>query len=152
MIWFFRFGPLSFVELDSQKAIDLPKLFDLPVVSSLAQKYSKTAAQILLRWATQRGLAVIPKTSDPKRLIENLDCNSFDLTPNEMKAISALNKNIRFNNPVDVRTVIHFPAWCRVNLLSQVCWHTLYLRMTEGRPRNKVQIAVLQRTSGSVYY
>lgn len=107
---FFRFGPLSFVELDSQKAIDLPKLFDLPVVSSLAQKYSKTAAQVLLRWATQRGLAVIPKTSDPKRLIENLDCNSFDLTPNEMKAISALNKNIRFNNPVDVRTIIHFPA------------------------------------------
>jgi len=76
------------------------------VVSSLAQKYNKTAAQVLLRWATQRGLAVIPKTSDPKRLIENLDCNSFDLTLDEMKAIGALNKNIRFNNPPDVRILL----------------------------------------------
>jgi len=99
------FGPLSFVELDWDKAKDCPKLFDHPVIVPLAQKYNKTPAQVLLRWATQRGLAVIPKSTEAIRLVENLDSVSFDLTDDEVKSISALNKNIRFNNPPDVSTL-----------------------------------------------
>lgn len=101
-----RFGPLSFVTLGWKKAIDFPKLFDQPIINSYAEKYNKTPAQILLRWATQRGLAVIPKSSDPKRLVENLDCNSFDLAPEDLQQISALDRNIRFNNPPDVSAFV----------------------------------------------
>jgi len=104
----YRFGPLSFVELEWKKATDTPKLFDQPIITGLTQKYNKSPAQVLLRWATQRGLAVIPKSSNPQRLIENLDCNSFDLSVEEIGEISALNRNLRFNNPPDVSYVSFF--------------------------------------------
>lgn len=104
------FGPLSFIELEWRKAVDCPKLFDQPVINRCAEKYNKTPAQILLRWATQRGLAVIPKSSNPKRLVENLDCTNFDLAPEEVQQISGFNRNLRFNNPPDYLGTIHIFA------------------------------------------
>ena len=52
-------------------------------------------AQALLRWATQQGIAVIPKSNSHERLVSNLDCNSFDLTADEIKKISSLNLHLR---------------------------------------------------------
>jgi D-xylose reductase len=52
-------------------------------------------AQVLLRWATQRGIAVIPKTNSNARLKENFTCNLFDLTNDEIAQISTLNRNLR---------------------------------------------------------
>lgn len=95
------FGPQSFIELEWQKAYDTPTLFEHDAVTSIAKKYGKTPAQVLLRWATQRGIAVIPKSNSQHRLLENLDVTSFDMTKEELESISSLNKNIRFNNPVD---------------------------------------------------
>jgi D-xylose reductase len=95
------FGPQSFRELEWQKAIDVQLLFEIDVVKAAASAHGKTPAQVLLRWATQRGLAVIPKSNDPKRLAQNLDVNSFDLTKEEIDAISSLNKGLRFNDPAD---------------------------------------------------
>jgi len=91
--------------LNWDKAIQCPKLFEHPVITSIASKYNKTPAQVLLRWATQRGLAIIPKASNPARALENLESTSFDLQPEEVQAISNLNKNIRFNNPPDVSSL-----------------------------------------------
>jgi D-xylose reductase len=45
---------------------------------------------------------VIPKSNDPKRLLENLNCNDFNLSEEEIKDISGLNKGIRFNDPADI--------------------------------------------------
>jgi diketogulonate reductase-like aldo/keto reductase len=45
---------------------------------------------------------VIPKSNDPQRLIQNLDSESFDLKPEEIKAISSLNCNLRLNDPRDI--------------------------------------------------
>ncbi|KAF9558564.1 D-xylose reductase [Agrocybe pediades] len=96
------FGPQSFVELGWDKAADTPLLFEHPTITPLAKKYEKTPAQIVLRWATQRGLAIIPKSNSPQRLAENLSSASgFDLTQEEVDSITALNKNLRFNNPPD---------------------------------------------------
>ncbi len=95
------FGPQSFRELKWQKADDAQLLFENDVVKAAASAHGKTPAQVLLRWATQRGLAVIPKSNDPKRLAQNLDVNSFDLTKREIDAISSLNKGLRFNDPMD---------------------------------------------------
>jgi D-xylose reductase len=52
-----------------------------------------------LRWGLQRGCAIIPKTSKRERLTENIDLFHFALTESEMDAVSALNKNRRFNDP-----------------------------------------------------
>lgn len=99
------FGPLSFVELDFENAANTPPLFEHAVVTAAAKKHGKTPAQILLRWATQRGLAVIPKSNAQSRLLQNLDVTSWDLEESEIKAISALDINLRFNNPTDVSVI-----------------------------------------------
>lgn len=97
------FGPQSFLELDLQQAKDTPLLFDNPTVKSIADKHNKTPAQTLLRWATQRDIAVIPKSNNQGRLAQNLDVTSFDLSTGELDEISGLNQNLRFNDPLNVR-------------------------------------------------
>lgn len=103
------FGPQSFVELDWDKAKKLKPLFEHPTIVKIAQSHNKTPAQVLLRWATQRGLAVIPKSNDVNRLKQNLDSLGFDLTKHEIESISALDEGIRFNEPVDVSKTLHGP-------------------------------------------
>lgn len=102
------FGPQSFLELNMQKAQDTPLLFDHSTIKSIADKHSKTPAQVLLRWATQRGIAVIPKSNNQGRLAQNLDVCSFDLAEGEIKQISDLDQNLRFNNPLNVSFYISF--------------------------------------------
>ncbi|KAG1783528.1 NADP-dependent oxidoreductase domain-containing protein [Suillus placidus] len=94
------FGPQSYVELGIDKGA--PSLLKHNVTSVAAKTHEKTEAQVLLRWATQRGIAVIPKSNDLGRLSANLDCNSFDLSESELAALSALNINLRLNDPADI--------------------------------------------------
>lgn len=96
------FGPLSFLELQLKNAQETPLLFEHATVKTIAEKHGKTPAQVLLRWATQRNIAVIPKSNNPDRLAQNLDVTAWDLEAREIEAISALDKNLRFNNPTGV--------------------------------------------------
>lgn len=100
------FGPQSFIELGWDKAKDTPVLFEHDVITSIAKKHNKTPGQVLLRWATQRGLAVIPKSNNQARLKANLEVTSFDMTADELKSISDLDRHLRFNNPTDVSSKI----------------------------------------------
>jgi len=93
------FGPQSFVELGNATARDTQPLFSHQVVVDIAQRHGRTPAQVLLRWATQRDVIVIPKSNNAQRLAENLDSFSFDLAAEELEAISGLDKGLRFNNP-----------------------------------------------------
>ncbi|RDW73135.1 putative D-xylose reductase [Coleophoma cylindrospora] len=104
------FGPQSFIELGWDKAKDTPVLFEHPVITTISKKYAKTPAQVLLRWATQRGLAVIPKSNNQTRLEQNLNVTDFDLDPSELDAISGLDKHLRFNNPTDYLGTLHIFA------------------------------------------
>lgn len=104
------FGPQSFIELGWDKAKDTPILFEHPVVTAIAKKTGKTPAQVLLRWATQRGLAVIPKSNNQERLLQNLEVTSFDIEKEDLDAISALDKHLRFNNPTDYLGTFHIFA------------------------------------------
>ena len=70
-----------------------------PVVTKIAAAHQKSPAQIALRWGVQRGTAVIPKSQSAARLKENLAIFDFRLTAAEMDAISALDRNRRFNDP-----------------------------------------------------
>ena len=96
------FSPLaaqSYFELDMAER-DESVLGSAPVMVA-AQAHGKTEAQVMLRWAVQRGTAVIPKTTKPERMRENLAIDDFELSLAEMAAISSLNQNRRFNDPGD---------------------------------------------------
>ncbi|HEX5470463.1 MAG TPA: aldo/keto reductase, partial [Lacipirellulaceae bacterium] len=69
------------------------------VVRDAAASHAKSPAQVVLRWAVQRGTAAIPKTIRAERLRENLAIFAFELSTTEMDAISALDRNRRFNDP-----------------------------------------------------
>tara|TARA_B100000767_G_scaffold181140_1_gene169059 strand:- start:1260 stop:2237 length:978 start_codon:yes stop_codon:yes gene_type:complete len=90
-------GSLSYVALDM--ASEAETVLTQSVVLAAAQRTGATPAQVVLRWGLQRGTAVIPKTSNPQRLLENLSLSGFMLTVDEMAAISSLNQNRRFNDP-----------------------------------------------------
>lgn len=92
-------GALSYFELDMAETNET--VLQQPCVTALAEKYQKSPAQIVLRWGVQRDCYVITKSSRAERLKENLDIFDFCLTDDEMKAISALNINRRFNDPGD---------------------------------------------------
>ena len=67
-------------------------MFSEPVVTALAEKYGKTPAQILLRFLMQKGIAVIPRSTKPEHIQENLDLFDFALTNEEIAQLSALDK------------------------------------------------------------
>ncbi|CCH57864.1 hypothetical protein TBLA_0A00630 [Henningerozyma blattae CBS 6284] len=107
------FGPQSFLELGSKRAEDTPALFDHPVIKKIAAAHGKdvTTSEVLLRWATQRDIAIIPKSSRKERLLLNLNVNEkLTLTEAELLEISALNKNIRFNDTWDWNNM-HFGSF-----------------------------------------
>ncbi len=68
------------------------EMFKEPVVLALTEKYRKTPAQILLRFLTQKGIAVIPRSTKPAHIKENFDLFDFTLTSDEMEQLSALDK------------------------------------------------------------
>ena len=64
-------------------------IFTDPEMTEIGKKYGKTAAQVALRWNTQRGVVIIPKSSNPDRMAQNLDIWDFTMTDEEMEKISA---------------------------------------------------------------
>lgn len=65
-------------------------LFTNELLTSIAGKYRKTVAQIVLRWLTQRGVVVIPKSVRTDRITKNFDIFDFHLSPEDMTAITSL--------------------------------------------------------------
>ena len=68
---------------------------DDPVIGGIAAAHGKSAAQVMLRWGIQRGRSVIPKSTKPSRIAENLDVFDFTLTDDELTAIDALDTGRR---------------------------------------------------------
>lgn len=90
------YSPLGRQGVPNVKA---PRLFDDQLIKDMAQKYSKTPAQILINWAIQRGTAVIPKSTTPDRIKENFQVFDFDLSMEDVEKIESLNQNIRTISP-----------------------------------------------------
>ncbi|MDN5761836.1 MAG: aldo/keto reductase [Microlunatus sp.] len=63
-----------------------------PLATQIGERYGKSATQAVLRWHVQLGLVAIPKSSNPSRIAENIDIFDFELTADEMAAISALDQ------------------------------------------------------------
>lgn len=68
------------------------EMFDEPAVVALTEKYNKTAAQVLLRFLTQKGIIVIPRSANPEHIKENFEIFDFALTENELSLLSTLDK------------------------------------------------------------
>jgi D-xylose reductase len=92
-------GALSYFSLKMAQPDE--SVVDQPVIGQIAEKHGKTAAQVVLRWAIQRGTSIVPKTTKSERLAENLKVFDFELSLDEMASISSLNQNRRFNDPGD---------------------------------------------------
>lgn len=65
-------------------------MFQNEVLVALGKKYNKSVAQVILRWLTQRGVVVIPKSVRKERMVENFDIFDFELAADDMEAIVAL--------------------------------------------------------------
>ncbi|WP_458319008.1 aldo/keto reductase [Mycolicibacterium brisbanense] len=76
-----------------------PRLLDDPLVVSLARRYGKTPAQVLLAWGIQRGTAVLTSSVKPARIRENFDVTA--LPEDAIREISELETRYRFNSVVD---------------------------------------------------
>lgn len=73
------------------------RIFEEPIIKSLAEKYSKSPAQIILRWHLQNGLSFIPKSAHAARIKQNADIYDFQLTSDDMKQMNSINKNVRIS-------------------------------------------------------
>ena len=63
------------------------------LLASIGSKYNKTAAQVALRWLTQRGIVAIPKSSHKERMAQNIDIFDFSLSNEEMAQIAKMNQH-----------------------------------------------------------
>ena len=80
------------------------------LLASIGQKYGKSAAQVALRWLTQRGIVAIPKSSPIERMQQNFDIFDFSLTKEDMDKIATMNQSdagfIDFTSPDFVKYLI----------------------------------------------
>ena len=69
-------------------------IFQNELLVSIAGKYRKTVAQVILRWLTQRGVVVIPKSVRKERMVENISIFDFELSSEDMDAIISLDTKV----------------------------------------------------------
>ncbi|WP_010499845.1 aldo/keto reductase [Paenibacillus elgii] len=72
-------------------------LLQRPELTDIALRHKKSSAQVILRWHIQRGIIVIPKSSNPQRIKENFEIFDFELTEKEMETINRLNSGKRYS-------------------------------------------------------
>ena len=80
------------------------------VLAAIGSRYGKSAAQVALRWLTQRGIVAIPKSTHRERMAQNLDVFDFALSADEMGQIAAMNQHdagtVNFGDPQFVKYLI----------------------------------------------
>jgi len=81
---------------------------DDPTIVKIAGSHGKSPAQVMLRWHLQEGRSVIPKSTKPGRIAENLDVLDFELTPGEVAAIDGLDTGKRGGPEPDAITLEKF--------------------------------------------
>ena len=85
-------------------------LINEPVFTKIGQKYGKTPAQVILRWHTQMGFAVIPGSKNVDHIKDNLDIMDFRLTEEEMAEVAKLDRGERYYHRTDEQ-LKGFAAW-----------------------------------------
>ncbi|XP_077325228.1 aldo-keto reductase family 1 member C1-like isoform X2 [Lithobates pipiens] len=85
-----------------------PVLLEDPVLAEIGKKYNKTSANIAIRYQIQRGVVTIIKSYNPDRIKENFKVFDFELTPEDMKTLDGMNRNLRY---VDIKLFYDHPEY-----------------------------------------
>ncbi|KAK5638756.1 hypothetical protein RI129_013051 [Pyrocoelia pectoralis] len=85
------------------------RILDDPTLKEIGKKYGKTAAQIAIRYQIERGVIVIPKSTNKERIKENFNVFDFSLSPEDVGLIDALNTNQRYGTSDVVRSHKFYP-------------------------------------------
>ena len=80
------------IATESWSPLGQAKALDDPTLTALADKHGKSAAQVVIRWHIQEGLLVIPKSAHPQRIEENADVFDFQLEPEDMERLRAMDR------------------------------------------------------------
>ncbi|MFS0837675.1 aldo/keto reductase [Paenibacillus sp. 1P03SA] len=83
------------IQLEAWSPLMQGELLDNEVLTTLAAKYNKSVAQVILRWDVQNGIITIPKSTKEHRIVENAAIFDFELSTEDMKLIDELNQNHR---------------------------------------------------------
>ncbi|WP_145152142.1 aldo/keto reductase [Paenibacillus xylanexedens] len=89
------------IQIEAWSPLGQGHLMDHPLLQDIAAKYSKSPAQVILRWDLQNGIVTIPKSVTPERIHANADLYDFELTSEEVEQINGLNENKRFGSDPD---------------------------------------------------
>jgi 2,5-diketo-D-gluconate reductase A len=89
------FGAEPGIVTEAWAPIARGRVLDDPVITAIAERLSRTPAQVTLRWAIQRGDVVFPKSVTRSRIEENFELFDFELSADEMAEITALDRNER---------------------------------------------------------
>ncbi|MBD3168355.1 MAG: aldo/keto reductase [candidate division Zixibacteria bacterium] len=91
------------IQLEAYSSLTRGKKFDNPTLKSIAEKYSKTPAQILIRWTLEHRIVVIPKSANKDRINENANVFDFEIAREDMEKLDSLNEDFRVTwNPEEV--------------------------------------------------
>ena len=83
------------VVTEAYSPLAVGRLVDNPTVTAVAAEYSRTPAQVLIRWSLQLGNVVIPRSANPERIASNFDVFDFELATEHMDALNGLNDGTR---------------------------------------------------------
>lgn len=89
------------IQMEAWSPLKQGVLLTEPTIVEIAEKYQKTPAQVILRWDLQNEVVTIPKSIKEHRIIENANIFDFELTAEDMKRITSLNKNERIGPDPD---------------------------------------------------
>ena len=82
--------------------------FDDLTLQQIAREHGRSPAQVMLRWHLQEGRSVIPKSTKPARIAENLDVFDFELTQQQITAIDDLDTGVRGGPEPDSITLANY--------------------------------------------
>lgn len=88
----------------AMKAENEPVLLENNIIQNIAKKHGASPAQVLIKWATLRGTAVIPKSVHEKRIIENMQSIEINLEKEDLQEIAKLDKHFRYITGGDYAT------------------------------------------------
>jgi len=83
------------IQLEAYSPLTKGRKLNEPVLQTIAQRYKKTPAQILIRWVLEHRVVTIPKSRNRERIRENADVFDFSISPEDMTVLNVLNDNFR---------------------------------------------------------
>lgn len=89
------------IQVEAWSPLMQGKFMEIDLFHDLAKKYRKSPAQIVIRWHIQLGRVVLPKSITPSRIQENFNVYDFELSSDDMSAISAIATNVRIGTDPD---------------------------------------------------